>query len=126
MLREGKATITAEVTDILARIGSSAEAWQSCMLRLRGGRLLGRFIAGSRELLRSTAEQLGVKRLVNLSAARPPSRESPAAAQPNQRATPQANNRWQVSPALSFARLHLHRSGTHRLRSFLHFRCKEQ
>ncbi len=68
MLREGKATITAEGSGHLGTDRSSAEAWQSCMLRLRGGRLLGRFIAGSRELLRSTAEQLGVKRLVNLSA----------------------------------------------------------
>ncbi len=28
MLRDGKASITAEVSDILARVGSSAEAWQ--------------------------------------------------------------------------------------------------
>ena len=29
MLRDGKATITAEVSDILDRIGSSADVWQA-------------------------------------------------------------------------------------------------
>lgn len=68
LLREGKASITAEVSDILARLGSSAEAWQARMQRLRGERLLGRFISGSQELLQSTAQRLGVSRLANLSA----------------------------------------------------------
>lgn len=69
LLRNGKASISAEVSDILARIGSSAEAWQARMQRLQGGRLLGRFISSSRELLQATAERLGVSRLANLSAA---------------------------------------------------------
>ncbi len=69
IVRDGKAAITAEVSDILARIGSTAEAWHTCMYRLRGDRLLGRFIAGSRELLQSTAQKLGAKRLANLAAA---------------------------------------------------------
>ena len=69
LLRDGKATITSEVSDIFARLGSSAEAWQTDMQRLRGERLLGRFISGSRELLRATAARLGVSRLANLSAA---------------------------------------------------------
>ena len=68
MFREGKASISAEVSDILARVGSSAEGWQACMQRLQGERLLGRFISGSRELLQSTAQRLGLARLVNLSA----------------------------------------------------------
>ena len=68
LLRDGKASITAEVSDILGRLGSSAEAWQAHMQRLRGGRLWGRFIAGSHELLQSTAQRLGVSRLANLSA----------------------------------------------------------
>jgi hypothetical protein len=68
MLRDGKASITAEVSDILVRLGSSAAAWQARMQRLQGGRLLGRFIAGSRELLQATAERLGVSRLANLAA----------------------------------------------------------
>jgi hypothetical protein len=68
MLREGKASISSELTDILSRIGCSADGWQAHMQRLRGGRLLGRFIAGSRDLLRSTAARLGVSRLANASA----------------------------------------------------------
>lgn len=69
LLRDGKASITVEVADILARLGSSAEVWQTRMQRLRGDRLLGRFISGSREVLRATAERLGVSRLANLSGA---------------------------------------------------------
>lgn len=69
LLREEKASINAELADIFARLGSSAEAWQSRMQRLQGGKLLGRFISGSRELLQSTAEKLGFSRLANLSAA---------------------------------------------------------
>ena len=69
LLRTGKATITAEVADILERIGSSTEAWQSRMLRFRGGRLLGRFIAGSREAIDRATEKLGISRLANLKAA---------------------------------------------------------
>ncbi len=68
LLREGKASITAEVTDILVRLGTSAEAWYARMQKLQGGRLLGRFISGSRELLQSTAQRLGVSRLANLAA----------------------------------------------------------
>ncbi len=63
MFREGKVSISAEVTDILARVGSSAEGWQVCMQRLQGERSLGRFISGSRELLQSTAQRLGFARL---------------------------------------------------------------
>jgi hypothetical protein len=69
MLRDGKAAITAEATDILDRIGSSADAWTARMHRLRGARLLGRVFASSRERLRVTAERLGVSRLANLKAA---------------------------------------------------------
>lgn len=67
LLRDGKASITAEVSDILTRLGSSAEVWQTRMQRLRGDRLLGRFISASRQLLQATAERLGVSRLANLS-----------------------------------------------------------
>jgi REP element-mobilizing transposase RayT len=68
-LRDGKASITSEIADTFERLGSSAETWQTSMLRLRGDRLLGRFISGSRDLLRTTAERLGVARLANLSGA---------------------------------------------------------
>jgi REP element-mobilizing transposase RayT len=69
LLRDGKASISGELADIFERLGSSADSWQLHMQRLRGERLLGRFIAGSRELLRSTAQRLGMSRLANLSAA---------------------------------------------------------
>jgi len=68
LLREGKSAISAELDDILTRIGSTAEQWQRRMQRLSGGKLLGRFICGSRERLRELASQLGVSRLADLSA----------------------------------------------------------
>ena len=70
MLRKGKASISAELADIFARLGTTAEAWQARMQRLRGSRLFGRFIASSRETLRSIAQRLGVQRLANLCATR--------------------------------------------------------
>ena len=69
LLRDGKASLTAELSDLFARLGSSAAVWQARMQRLRGGRLLGRFIAGSQEALRAAAARLGVSRLANLVAA---------------------------------------------------------
>jgi REP element-mobilizing transposase RayT len=69
LLRTGRATISAEVSDILERIDSSARAWQARMLRLRGGRLLGRIIAASKQAIDRAAQQLGVSRLANLKAA---------------------------------------------------------
>lgn len=67
LLREGKATITAEVNDILGRIGSSSDTWQARMQQLCRGRMLGRFLASTRQRLRAAAEQLGVHHLANLS-----------------------------------------------------------
>lgn len=69
LLRDGKATVSSELASILDRIGSSADAWQARVSRLRGGRLLGRFIAGSREAMQRAAERLGVSHLANLKAA---------------------------------------------------------
>jgi hypothetical protein len=69
LLRNGKASISEDVADIFTRLGGSAEAWQARMQRLQGDRLVGRFIAASRERLRVTAERLGVSRLANLTAA---------------------------------------------------------
>ena len=68
LLRNGKASVSSELASILDRIGSSAEAWQARVARLRGGRLLGRFIAGSREAMQRAAERLGVSHLANLKA----------------------------------------------------------
>ena len=52
LFREGKAVISAEMSGILDRLGSTAESWQSRLEKLRRGRLLGRFFAASRERLR--------------------------------------------------------------------------
>ncbi len=41
-------------------------SWQSGMDKLRGDRLLGRFIAARRVKLREIAKHLGVRHLVNL------------------------------------------------------------
>jgi hypothetical protein len=66
LFREGKATISREVTEVLDRIGTTAETWQARLEKLRSGRLLGRFFAASRRRLRAVAERLGLRRAVNL------------------------------------------------------------
>jgi REP element-mobilizing transposase RayT len=66
MVREGKAMISAELAGIFERLGSSADAWQSRMNKLLGGRLLGRFFAARRDCLREAASTLGVHHLANL------------------------------------------------------------
>jgi hypothetical protein len=68
LFREGKATISHEVAEILQRIGSSAESWQARLeqLKRRGSRLLGRFFAATRDRLQSVAKQCGVLHLANL------------------------------------------------------------
>jgi REP element-mobilizing transposase RayT len=68
LFREGKAALSAELFGILHRIGISLEDWQARLERLRGGRLLGRFFAGSRAPLREVAARLRVHHLANLGA----------------------------------------------------------
>jgi hypothetical protein len=66
LFRAGKAVLLRELAEILARFGTSAERWQSRLERLRQGRLLGRFVAASRQCLREVAERLGLSRTANL------------------------------------------------------------
>jgi hypothetical protein len=66
LFREGKSVISAEVAGILERPGSTAESWCSRLVKLRRGRLFGRFFAASRERLREVARGLGVHHLDNL------------------------------------------------------------
>ena len=66
LFREGKATISRELSAVFARLGSSAEGWESRLLKLSAGRLLGRYFAASRQRLREVAERLGVHHLANL------------------------------------------------------------
>ena len=67
LFREGKAAISAELSGILERLGSSVGSWRARLEKLRSGRLLGRFFAASRERLRAVAQRLGVHHLANLS-----------------------------------------------------------
>jgi hypothetical protein len=66
MFREGKAQISSELAGLFERLGSSADCWQARMDKLCSGRLFGRFMASSRERLRSAAQSLGVHHLANL------------------------------------------------------------
>ena len=66
LFRDGKAVISAELTGILDRLGTSAETWRARLEKLKAGRLLGRFFAASRQRLREVAAHLGVHHLANL------------------------------------------------------------
>ncbi len=66
LFRDGKAVISAELSGILERLGSSAESWWARIEKLSKGRLLGRFFAASRERLREIAARLGLHHLPNL------------------------------------------------------------
>jgi hypothetical protein len=68
LFREGKTVISAELTGILNRLGTTAESWQARLEKLKSGRLLGRFFAASRKRLREAAAQLRVHHLANLAA----------------------------------------------------------
>ena len=70
LFRDGTVVISAELTGILNRLGSSAESWQARLEKLRDGRLLGRFFAASRARLRDVAARLGVHHLANLGGCR--------------------------------------------------------
>src|SRR5271169_2850011 len=65
LFRDGKAAISAELSGILERLGSSADRWWSRIEKLSKGRLLGRFFAASRERLREVARGLGIHHLAN-------------------------------------------------------------
>jgi hypothetical protein len=66
LFREGKASISRELADVLQRLDSDGERWRARMDKLGEGRLLGRFLASTRQRLRDVAERLGVQRLANL------------------------------------------------------------
>ena len=66
VFREGKATISQEVAEIFERIGTTAETWRARLEKLTKSRLLGRFLAASRQRLREVAERLGLRMAVNL------------------------------------------------------------
>jgi hypothetical protein len=66
LYREGKATLSRDVAEILDRLRSRVEHWQARLEKLRQGRLLSRFFATTRQHLRAVAERLGLRRVPNL------------------------------------------------------------
>jgi REP element-mobilizing transposase RayT len=66
LFRDGKAMISRDLAEIFERVGTTAETWQARLEKLSEGRLLGRFLAASRERLKEVAERLGLRRAVNL------------------------------------------------------------
>jgi hypothetical protein len=68
LFREGKASISRELSAVFSRLGSDADSWHARLLKLSKGRLLGRFFAASRARLREVAARLGVHHLANLAA----------------------------------------------------------
>jgi len=67
LYRDGKASISEGLVDIFDRLGGTATGWQTRLETLRGGKLVGRFLSGSRSRLREAAAHFGVQRLANLS-----------------------------------------------------------
>jgi hypothetical protein len=66
LYREGKATLSRDVAEILDRLGSTVDHWHARLEKLRQGHFLGRFLATSRQRLRAVAERLGLKRVPKL------------------------------------------------------------
>jgi hypothetical protein len=65
MVRNGKVSISSDLADIFARMGTTAETWQNRVKRMIGSRWYGSFIASSRRLLREAANRLGRHHLAN-------------------------------------------------------------
>jgi REP element-mobilizing transposase RayT len=66
LFREGKATLSRELAEILDRLHTSAEQWQARLDVLRRGRPLGRFFAATRARLREIGTRLNLKHVPNL------------------------------------------------------------
>ena len=66
LMRDGKASLSRDLSSIFDRLGCGVTTWQTRILKMRAGTMLGRFLAASRARLREVAARLGVRRLVNL------------------------------------------------------------
>lgn len=65
--REGKASVSAHVTGIMERLGTSAEIWGARLRKLMGSaRLNGNHFSSTRDRLRDLAQQKGVHHLDNV------------------------------------------------------------
>jgi hypothetical protein len=66
LYREGKATLSPAVAEILDRLGRSVDHWHTRLKTLSQGHPLGRFFATTRQRLRDVVQRLGLRRLPNL------------------------------------------------------------
>ena len=66
LFETGNAPSSREVATVLERLGTTAEAWQNRLIKLKEGRLSGSNFAASRARLREAANRLGVQKLANL------------------------------------------------------------
>jgi len=65
IVRNGKVSIASELPDIFDRIGTTAQRWENRVKKMIGSRWFGSFIASNRQLLRETANKLGLHHLAN-------------------------------------------------------------
>jgi hypothetical protein len=70
LFREGKARLDADVAPIFDRLGTTAEIWENTLIRLKtkfvDGKITGRYMATTSEILSTLAQKLGLHHLVNL------------------------------------------------------------
>lgn len=70
VLRQGKASLAADVAPIFERLGTTAENWKQRLTQLKTTldcrKFSGRFLASTREVLSAAAQKLGLHHLVNL------------------------------------------------------------
>ena len=70
LFREGKASLDADVAPIFDRLGMAVETWQNSLMQLKtkfvDGKIIGRYLATSSEMLSAVAQKLGLHHLVNL------------------------------------------------------------
>jgi hypothetical protein len=70
LFREGKASLDASVAPIFDRLGMTVELWQSTLMQLKTkfvcGKVTGRYMASTGEILSAVAQKLGLHHLVNL------------------------------------------------------------
>ena len=70
VLRQGKASLAADVAPIFERLGTTAETWKKRLTQLKTTldcrKFSGRFLASTHEVLSAAAQKLGLHHLVNL------------------------------------------------------------
>jgi hypothetical protein len=64
--RQGKASISRQLSEIFDRLGTTADTWQLRLEKLRKSYLFGRFYAATCQRLREVAARLALRRVTNL------------------------------------------------------------